>query len=753
MGSDVGNAEPAHLQCPLPPPFRGEREGEDGACRNPSNKQILMDDERQMESKVKKESPQMSADDLLATCSAACPVHTDTREYVQRISRGDYEGALDVLLEVNPFPSVCGRICHHPCESECRRKAIDSAVSLRMLKRFVVENTKEYRKTRWKKPSEARQGTVAVIGSGPSGLTAARDLALLGYRVTVYEKDSKLGGMLAHAIPRYRLPVDTLMEDIEDILAAGIETVTSCEIGKDITFDALRSKHDAILVAVGLSESHSLPIPGVDSKGVLLGIPFLWDIANGLRPEVSNRTLIIGGGNVAIDIARAAKRLGPSKVYMACLESREEMPAWKWEIEEAEEEGIEILNSWGPKAVLAEGGNVTGIEFKQCTRVFDEQRRFSPQYDESVTKRVEVDSVIIAIGQKACLECVAQTPVAVDRGRLVCDRTSMATSERGVFACGEVITGPGSAIQAVGTGHDAAKVIAHFLETGETLKLAPRTVQTIGDLPAETAARARKFERMEVTLTDPGTRVLDFVPIEPGYSEAEALAESRRCLACATGASLESPTDCAGCLTCVRVCPFGVAKVDRTAVMPAQECQTCGLCAAECPAAGIALSRFATNKMKDLVRAILSKTDVGKISRPFIVSYCCLNETTSRKFLREQTEDEIIQSGVLRVMVPCVGRLSSVDLLSPLELGADKVAVIACKEDGCFYTGAEELLKRRIARVKKFLNEIGAGQGSLEFFKTTGSAEESWVQIWDELRSPTTSDVTPEGRVHTGDSR
>lgn len=682
-----------------------------------------------------KESQRASTDDMLATCSAACPVHTDTREYVQRISRGDYEGALDVLLEVNPFPSVCGRICHHPCESECRRKAIDSAVSLRMLKRFVVENTKDYRAARRGKPKQTKQGSVGIVGSGPSGLTAARDLALLGYRVTVYEKGSALGGMLAHAIPRYRLPVDALTEDIEDILATGIEVRTRCEVGRDVRFEDLRKEHDAVLLAIGLSQSHSLPIPGVDSEGVILGIPFLWDVANGLRPELGARAMVIGGGNVAIDIARTARRLGPSKVYLACLEKREEMPAWKWEIEEAEEEGIEILNSLGPRAILTKDNRVAGMEFKRCTRVFDDQKRFSPQYDESVTEKFEVDSVILGIGQKACLDCVAQTPIAVERGRLVCDRATMATSERGVFACGEVITGPGSAIQAVGTGHDAAKVIAHFLETGETIDLAPRTVQTIGELPAEIAARARRFERREVSLAEPARRVRDFSAIEPGYSEAEALAESRRCLACATGAYLEDSVSCAGCLTCVRVCPFGVAQVDRTAVMPAQQCLTCGLCAAECPAAAIALSRFATNKMKALLGSILSGTDVAKIERPFVVSYCCLQETVSRNFLRDQTEEEIRRSGILRVMVPCVGRLGAVDLMSPFELGADRVAVIACREHGCFYTGAEELLQRRIERVKKFLDEIGVGRDNLRFFRTDGNAEQSWPRIWEEARS------------------
>lgn len=672
---------------------------------------------------------------LLATCTAACPVHTDTREYVQRISRGDYEGALDTLLEVNPFPSVCGRICHHPCESQCRRKEIDSPVSLRMLKRFIVENTVDYRVKRRRRSEQTTGKRVAVIGSGPSGLTAARDLALLGYGVTVFEKDSQLGGMLAHAIPRYRLPTDALMEDIADILATGIEVRTSCEVGKDVTFERLRSDYDAVLIAVGLSLSHSLPIPGIDSKGVLLGIPFLWDIANGCIPEVGDRVLVVGGGNVAIDVARSARRLGPSEVYMACLESRAEMPAWKWEIEEAEEEGIKIMNSWGPKAILAEDGKTTGIEFKRCTRVFDENKRFSPQYDESETMVVDVDTIIVTIGQKSDLSCIESISGLTERGRLVCDRSSMATSEPGIFTCGEVMSGPGSAIQAVGTGHDVAKAIDHYLKTGEVVSLAAKEVETIGDLPAETAAKAKKFDRLEVGLTDAAERVRDFSPIERGYCEAEALAEARRCLACATGAVLESPGVCAGCLTCVRVCPFGVAKVERTAVMPAQQCQTCGICAAECPAAGVSLARFATNRMKETLSAVLTKTEMAKVSRPLLVAYCCLNETTSRKYLREQAEDEIAETGILRVMVPCIGRLSAVDLMSPFELGADRVLLIGCKEDGCFYTGAEELLQRRIESVRKFLDDIKVGGSNLLYRHTVGSAEESWPGFWDEARN------------------
>jgi ferredoxin/coenzyme F420-reducing hydrogenase delta subunit len=277
-------------------------------------------------------------------------------------------------------------------------------------------------------------------------------------------------------------------------------------------------------------------------------------------------------------------------------------------------------------------------------------------------------------------------------------------------------------------------VVAHYLETGHLLKLPQVNTETIGELPESTAAKARKAERKEVDLLLPEDRIKDFTPIERGYTESEALCESRRCLACATGAYVESPALCAGCLTCVRICPYGVATVERTAVMPAQKCLTCGLCASECPAAAVALARFATNKMKEKLAEILGRTDSGKISKPFVVSYCCLNETTSRLYLLEQTTEEIEETGVLRVMVPCVGRLGALDLMSPFELGADRVVVIACKEDGCLYTGAEELLQRRGEYGRTILDAIKVGGGSLQFYRTTSSAEESWPEIWQEAK-------------------
>jgi formate dehydrogenase beta subunit len=667
---------------------------------------------------------------LVAPCAAACPVQTDTRGYAEAVTRGDYETALDLLLAANPFSSVCGRICDHPCEQACRRAKIDAPVGLRALKRFVVEHTAEHRRARRARQPVLYPERVAIVGSGPAGLTAAHDLARAGYGVTVLERSDQPGGMLGATIPRYRLPYEVVKEDIDDILALGVELRTGVEIGRDLTLDDLRREgFSAILLATGLSESHTLAIPGIDSEGVLLAVPFLEAARLGTSPPLGEKVVVIGGGNVAFDVARTARRFGASEVTCACLESRDEMPAHEWEIAEALEEGIRIMPSWGPRAIIVEDGRVRGIELKKCVRVFDSEGRFAPEFDEGHVATLLADTVVLAIGQRADLACLEGSSVQVERpGRLRYSPATLATSEPGVFACGEVATGPGSAVQAVADGHRAARAVAHYLETGELLEQSSVSPPTVGELPDAVVEKVRRLAPTAPRHAAAEARIAGFGEFEEGYSEAEALREAQRCLACTAGAFADAER-CAGCLTCVRICPYGVATVEKTAVMPEEMCQACGLCAAECPAAAIALQRFGTNKMREELSALLAQVPAGDLPRPLIVSYCCLFEVTSRAFVREHPTD-LAQTGVARVMVPCVARLSVPDILAPFELGADAVVILSCADGECMYPTAETRLAGRVRRAKALLDDIGLGAERLDHWKTHESAEISWTAFW-----------------------
>ena len=674
-----------------------------------------------------------TARDSYAPCVVACPVHTDTRQLAEFITRGEYEQALDLLLDANPFSSVCGRICHHPCEQSCRRAKVDAPVGLMRLKRFVVEETRDYRIARREKlkPVKRKKEKIAIVGSGPSGLTAAYDLTRMGYPVTVFERFKTPGGLLGHAIPRYRLPYSVVEEDIEDILAAGVELHTGIEIERDCSIDDLfKQGFRSILLATGLTESRTLNIPGIDSSGILLALPFLKSVLSPKPPLVSERVVVIGGGNVAIDVARSARRLGSEKIYMVCLESPDEMPAWEWEIEEAREEGVSVMNSWGPKSVFSEDGGVKGLELKRCISVFDENGRFNPRFDDSDTATVPAETVIIAIGQRGDLTCVKGSSLEVNPGdRLKQDPETLSTSKEGVFVCGELLTGPASSVESVRDGHRAAKAIAHFVEEKKLLRQPYLELPSLNDLPDETVEKIKKQEPVAVEMLLPQERLKAFTEIEGGFTEGEALAEARRCLACTTGA-LADEDKCAACLTCVRICPFDVATVEKTAVMPEEKCQACGLCAAACPAAAIALTRFATNKMKEQLQDLLAKAGDDHVSGPLIISYCCLFELSSRGFMKEKVEG-YWKSGVYSVMVPCVARLSVPDMLSPFELGADGLTIIACKEDACLYPTAEERLLGRIRQAKNVLNEVGLEGERIDYWKTEGSAEVSWTSFWE----------------------
>jgi len=428
---------------------------------------------------------------------------------------------------------------------------------------------------------------------------------------------------------------------------------------------------------------------------------------------------------------------------MVCLESRETMPAYEWEIQEALEEGIEILNSWGPKSVFTEDGRLRGFELRKCLSVLDEDGRFNPTFDDRDVLTLLAESAILAIGQRPDLGALTGSGLdPLPGGRIPYDAATMSVPVEGVFACGEMVTGPGAAVDAVADGHRVADAIIHYTETGELLELESRELLAVGDLPQETSERIRELSPVKARVLSVEERLSGFDEVEEGFTEAEARAEARRCLACTAGAFPDEER-CAKCLTCVRICPFGVATVEETAVMPQEECQACGLCAAQCPAAAIALKRFGANKMRETLRAQLEDPHRSERTEPLLVSYCCLFEVTHWDFTSRAALAG--GDGVLRVMVPCVGRLSVTDLLAPLELGADGVVVIACRENECLYPTAEEALRSRVRQAKSVLSEIGLEGERIDLWRTEGSAEVSWTAFW-QLSRRKLSQVLASGR-------
>ena len=338
-----------------------------------------------------------------APCKLKCPARVNVQGYVQLIKKKEYLKAVNLIRQRNPLSGICGRICTHPCESDCTRGKADDPIAIRLLKRFASDNEMEMLEAGRLVLPEARiplpeAKKVAIIGGGPAGLTAAHDLAEAGFAVTVYEAMGAAGGMLRYGIPEYRLPKKVLDHEIEIIRRKGVKFVCNCRIGQEITFQTLRGENDAVFISAGAQKSRKLRVAGEEIPGVLHGIEFLRDAGSARKPAVRDRVLVIGGGNVAIDVARTALRLGAKSVEMISLEQRKEMPAYKEEVEATLAENIKIRNGWGPQRILG-NGSVTGIELKRCTRVFDDQKRFSPAFDEKDLTTVEADQIIVAIGQ------------------------------------------------------------------------------------------------------------------------------------------------------------------------------------------------------------------------------------------------------------------------------------------------------------------------------------------------------------------
>lgn len=582
-------------------------------------------------------------------CQTACPIHTECGRYVQAIGISKDEEAYLLARAPNPFAYVLGRICAHPCEDNCRRGKIDEPVAICALKRYATERHNlgmgHDPARRALPPAPKRNKRVAIVGAGVCGLTCAHDLALLGYSVEVFESAPVPGGMLFLGIPHFRLPREIIKMEVDNILSLGVILHTRVTIGRDISFGELRSRFDAVLLATGLNKGRELSIPGAHLAGVYNGIDFLVNVNLGYEIELGKRVAVVGGGNVAIDVARSAVRLvheavdggaapqeenglqpafdaarmalrsGAEQVHMVSLESRAQMPAWKGEVEEAEHEGIEIDNGWGPKEVVGEEGVTRGLKVRRCISVFDENGRFNPAFSDE-EKIIPCDSVILAIGQQADLsyinpdDGVQVTP----RGILKIDE-NLSTTAPGVFAGGDVAFGPRILVEAVANGHRSARSI-HLYLSGKTEKTELRRFRILPNWKMPQGFLTIARQKMPVLAAN---RRIGIAEVELGFDEEQGRAEGRRCLNCQVNTIFDG-SKCILCAGCVDVCPesclrlvdltqvigderydaliqarYGVTAANLRAgqagaiIKNEEKCIRCGLCADRCPTGAITM--------------------------------------------------------------------------------------------------------------------------------------------------------------------
>ena len=498
-------------------------------------------------------------------CKAECPAHIGIQGYVKLASQGRYGEALELIKTENPFPAVCGRICPRKCESACTRGDIDDPLAIDDIKKFIAEKdlAGETRFVPARKHDYTRK--IAVIGAGPSGLSCAYYLAVEGYPVTVFEKESVPGGMLTLGIPSYRLEKDVVRAEIDIIKELGVEIKTGIEVGKDITLDELRKNgYEAFYLAVGAQGGRSLGIEGEDSADVITGVDFLRKVNLSVQNSIKGNTVVIGGGNVAIDVARTAVRCGADKVSMVCLENREEMPALEEEISEAVGEGISLCNSWGPRRIITESGKVTGVEFQKCLSVFNEEGFFQPLYDELNTRIIPADRVLISVGQSIEWGAMLEgTSVEFNRNNtLVVDPDTLQTGEKDIFAGGDAVTGPKFAIDAIALGKEAAISIHRFVNPGQSLVYG-RNKRDYKPFSKDNLDLAG-FDRLPRQRTSPvsgddskGT----FHDLRGFFTEEQVRKETERCLSC--GATVVDEYMCVGCGACTMKCRFDAISLVR----------------------------------------------------------------------------------------------------------------------------------------------------------------------------------------------
>ncbi|MDI6760340.1 MAG: FAD-dependent oxidoreductase [Candidatus Brocadiaceae bacterium] len=645
-----------------------------------------------------------------APCITACPINQDARDYVQLIARGHFEEAFQLVRSKNPFPASCGRICTRRCEEACRRTAVDEPIAICWLKRFLSD--KDFTSS-FTIPQRGYAEKVAIVGAGPAGLSAANDLCLLGYRCVIFEELQEPGGMLRVGVPRYRLPRESLDKDIANILSLGAELRTEIKVGVDITLaDLQKEDFKAVFLAIGSHKPLRLGIPGEDLPGVIPALEFFRKVSLGGGPRVGRRVAVVGGGDTALDAARTALRTGAGEVSLIYRRGLEEMPCETEGRKEAEEEGINFILLAAPVEVLGKN-RVMGL---RCIRMTlgepDTGGRRRPVPLPGSEFALAVDNVLVAVGQSPELGLLARNGIEISqKGAIKVDEDTMLTNVPWVFAGGDAIALGGTLVQAIAHGRRAALSIHSYLR-GERFQ-SPVALEPIEELsPAKTSLIKREV-RQRMPMLPVAPRIKDFNEVELGFPEEQAVREARRCLNCGAGAVVD-PELCAACLTCVRVCPYDVPQISlggkRAEI--GSDCQSCGVCAVECPANAISLRDRYEDMGEKTLESVMGQLPGRGVSQyaPTIVAFVCQYDSNP-----PAVAQELRRNGVRAVEVSCISKLEPSTFVKAFEMGADAVLIVGCQPGGCHFDAGHAWAKRRLDHTARLLETMGVERQRLQW--------------------------------------
>ncbi len=496
-----------------------------------------------------------------APCKTECPAHISVQGYIRKAHEGKFDEALKVIKRDNPFPAICGRVCPHDCERECSRRNVDEAIAIDDIKKYIADRELQEEHRYIPEIKERRQGRIAVIGGGPAGLSCAYYAALDGFDVTVFEKENVLGGMMTLGIPSFRLEKGVIHAEIDVLRRLGVKFQTGVEVGRDVTIPQLRSAgYQAFYIATGLQSGGNLAVAGGECEGVISGVDFMRGINTGRDTHLTGSVVVIGGGNVACDVARTALRCGAETVDLYCLEGDDAMPCGTEDKAEVLAEGIRIHNGWGPAEVLTEEDRVCGVRFRKCTALYDAEGRFAPQYDEAVNETQPCTAVLFAIGQKAVWgDLLSGTAVRLrDTGTVEADPISYQTAEPDIFVGGDACLGPKLVITAIASGKSGAISLRRYLQGLNLTQSREREYHALDQSTVDFGSYD-KAPRQRARTADSEAARRSFHDLRTDLTEEQIMRETARCLGC--GISVVDEFRCFGCGVCASRCEFDAIKL------------------------------------------------------------------------------------------------------------------------------------------------------------------------------------------------